>query len=108
MEKKRIKELLTLMLNKLMDDNREHHLGICHLMAELKDEKLLDDEKYESFYLKQYLKENMPTPDNKYKEFLDNKHWIGTVYWWTKMQYAPETRYQRIKYLSMLISDMDI
>ncbi len=108
MENTRLKELFTLILNRLMDEKRTYMLGICDVITEIGYNNILNGDNNEDTILKLYLKENKPSPDNEYKEFTKNKYWLDGLYWWDVIYEAPETRQIRIEYLTKLINNISI
>lgn len=53
-----------------------------------------------------FINHNKPTADNEYKEFIISPFWIGTGYWWNKIERTPQTKRIRLNYLKKLISNI--
>ncbi len=53
-----------------------------------------------------FIKANKPTVNNLYKEFMENRFWIDSTYWWSQIYKEPETVKIRANYLSKLISNI--
>ncbi len=107
MKKERLKEILILIKNFIaIREYSYNYTGICKIITTLHGlEKISYEELY---YIKNYISNNRPTPNNEYKEFTKNQYWINTEtgYWWEKMYMDCETVQIRIDYLTALINNV--
>ncbi len=108
MKNERLIEILTEMKTLLKDE--DFYLGICNVLYHLLNNDFITNEEL-IFVNKFILTDNHPTKTNQFKEFIDNPYWINKGdfpsyigYWWTPIFKAPNTRQNRIDYLTMLIS----
>ncbi len=104
MKRTKLKELLVMVRQYIIDDYCQ--TGICDAIANLGFNHEWD--KHRLIYLKQYIVDNKPNLSNEYKEFTDNHYWINNLYWWTPICKAPETKQNRIDYLTKLIDNIKI
>lgn len=110
MENTRLKELLEIVKENLINTDMLKQSGICkeaHLLWEYN--KCTLAEKLEVIA---YLKKNKPTIDNQYAIFTQNPYWTDTsVFWWMPIysdiyQYSFHTKEIRINYLTELINNI--
>lgn len=104
MEKQRIIDIFESIKNSIITDTRYYNTGICFGLAVLLSTKEISETEYH--FLMDYLKENKPTPNNRYKKFTQNVFWLNTGYWWVNMGKTPQTRQIRVDYLTALISNI--
>ena len=105
--KKRLIEILEeLKYFILLQDNDFTYTGICKVIGYF--ELSVRITFTEARFIEAYIKSNVPTKDNQYKEFTENEYWDNkpTGYWWTKMYENPETIKVRIDYLSAVINNI--
>ena len=113
----RTKEILGLIIDELVFTNtyyRKHnsgyfHSGICSAIKSVVFNNLITHT--ESMFIKIFISKNIPTIENEYKEFADNKYWQYETrfmmrFWWTTIEEAPETEKIRIDYLNALINNI--
>ncbi len=105
----RLKELLELVRERLIEGDSEYQTGICCVIMIMyfDDEINFDDNKL----LKDYIYSNAPSKNNKYAEFINNEYWIYNsadtfTYWWSPIKYENETKEIRINYLTALINNI--
>ena len=77
--------------------------GICDILYHLSAIDEIDD--FEYAFMLRLIKNNKPTPDNQFSEFINSKFWINSNYWWDTM-YMTETRIIRKDYLNKLIATL--
>ncbi len=96
-------EILEILLSKI----NSYYNGICEVLIY----SYIDGEITANEYhlMKKFLDENIPTPDNQYKEFTQNEYWKNPYssynLWWDAMTKAP-TKEIRKKYLEKLVSNL--
>ena len=110
MENTRLKELLELVRNRLINEKpNQEQKGICKEVIYLWITDVCTlNEKEEVL---KYLKANKPTPTNEYAIFTQSPYWINFEYWWLPIysdiyEYSYHTIEIRIAYLTKLIENI--
>ncbi len=87
--------------------NEKFKSGICGVLLYYCQTSIISFNEHK--FLRNFLEENKPKPDNEYKEFTQNEYWIESEMvindsvWWERMENVPETRQIRIDYLNQII-----
>ena len=100
---KRKIEILELIKKRIANSKK---LSICDSLTISLLKNKIDREEYH--IIKDLLDNNRPTPDNEYKQFINNEYWQSPnqqniVYWWYPL--SAETSLIRIDYLTELIAN---
>ncbi len=108
MESNRLKELFELTKETLIKGEERYQYGICKAINEVFDvTNSFNIREYK--FVKKYLFDNKPTPDNEYKEFTNNEYWDKNklvLFWWKPIDDFPKTKQIRIDYLTKLIDNI--
>ncbi len=109
MDKKRIVEILILVITKLdetaeLPNNKIVSSGICSVISRL---YFSEDISYEErVFMRRLITENKPD-DKQFTEFIYGKHWTGNTFWWIPIAHTKETAYVRATYIRALIAKIN-
>jgi len=109
MDKKRIVEILILVITKLdetaqLPNNLITSSGICSHVSRLYfSEHITHDEKV---FIRQLIMDNKPD-DKQFTSFTHGKHWTGNTFWWIPIAHTKETAYVRATYIRALIAKIN-
>ncbi len=104
MEKVRKIEILNLMKEQLGDFAENKSVGICDSIQALYLKLLISYD--ERDYIYKFIYVNKPTPYNEYKHFTENEYWYDGIFWWKRINFAPETKQIRIDFINELIDNI--